>query len=126
MMFTGSAQGMPWLGTFHSISVKILRMHSELVGLRPNFTILDTDDQLRLLKQILQAENLDDRRWPARALASLIDGWKNRGLDPRHVPGESTVGWFCWGCGGYFVRNVPKPSQGLNAVDFGDLLLESL
>ena len=85
-MFTGSTQAMPWLGTFHSIGVKILRMHAELVGLRPNFTILDTDDQLRLLKQILQAENLDDKRWPARALASLIDGWKNRGLDPQHVP----------------------------------------
>ncbi len=85
-LFTGAHQGMPWLGTFHSIGVKILRMHAELVGLRPNFTILDTDDQLRLLKQVLQAENLDDKRWPARALASLIDGWKNRGLDPAHVP----------------------------------------
>ena len=69
-LFTGSAQGMPWLGTFHSIGVKILRMHAELVGLRQNFTILDTDDQLRLLKQVLQAENLDDKRWPARALAA--------------------------------------------------------
>ncbi len=84
-VFTGAHQGMPWLGTFHSIGVKILRMHAELVGLRPNFTILDTDDQLRLLKQVLQAENLDDKRWPARALASLIDGWKNRGVDPQHV-----------------------------------------
>ena len=87
-VFTGAHQGMPWLGTFHSIGVKILRTHAELVGLRPNFTILDTDDQLRLLKQILQAENLDDKRWPARALASLIDGWKNRGLDPAARPVE--------------------------------------
>src|SRR5271157_1494562 len=91
-LFIGTTQGMPWLGTFHSIGAKILRMHAELAGLRPNFTILDTDDQLRLLKQVLQAENLDDKRWPARALASLIDGWKNRGLDPQHAPaGESAA-----------------------------------
>ena len=74
------------MGTFHSIGAKILRRHAELVGLKPNFTILDTDDQIRLLKQILQAENIDDKRWPARALASQIDGWKNRGVDPAHVP----------------------------------------
>jgi DNA helicase-2/ATP-dependent DNA helicase PcrA len=80
-VFSGSEQAMPWLGTFHSVGAKILRMHAELVGLRPNFTILDTDDQLRLLKQLLQAEHLDDKRWPARALANLIDGWKNR-IDP--------------------------------------------
>jgi DNA helicase II / ATP-dependent DNA helicase PcrA len=122
-MFTGSAQGMPWLGTFHSISVKILRMHSELVGLRPNFTILDTDDQLRLLKQILQAENLDDKRWPARALASLIDGWKNRGLDPRHVPANESAG-FAGGAALY--EMYQSRLKALNAVDFGDLLLESL
>ena len=87
-VFSGSEQAMPWLGTFHSVGAKILRMHAELVGLRPNFTILDTDDQLRLLKQLLQAEHLDDKRWPARALANLIDGWKNRGIDPKERPGE--------------------------------------
>src|SRR5271165_3492312 len=92
-MFNAAAEAMPWLGTFHSIGVKILRMHAELVGLRPNFTILDTDDQLRLMKQILQAENLDDKRWPARALASLIDSWKNRGLDPGHVPANESSGF---------------------------------
>ena len=90
-LFTGAHQGMPWLGTFHSIGVKILRMHAELVGLRSNFTILDTDDQLRLMKQILQMENLDDKRWPARALAGLIDSWKNRGLDPDHVPASESA-----------------------------------
>src|ERR1700738_2522030 len=85
-------EGMPWMGTFHSIGAKILRRHAELVGLKPNFTILDTDDQIRLLKQILQAQNIDDKRWPARALAGQIDGWKNRGLDPPHVPqGESAA-----------------------------------
>jgi DNA helicase II / ATP-dependent DNA helicase PcrA len=124
-MFTGSTQAMPWLGTFHSIGVKILRMHAELVGLRPNFTILDTDDQLRLLKQILQAENLDDKRWPARALASLIDGWKNRGLDPQHVPASESAG-FAGGRGAALYALYQGRLKALNAVDFGDLLLESL
>src|SRR6476619_4765970 len=79
-------EGMPWLGTFHAIGVKILRRHAELVGLKPDFTILDVDDQIRLLKQLLDAEKIDEKRWPARVLASLIDGWKNRGLTPDQVP----------------------------------------
>ncbi|MBX3553796.1 MAG: UvrD-helicase domain-containing protein, partial [Pseudolabrys sp.] len=78
-------EGMPWLGTFHAIGVKMLRRHAELVGLKPNFTILDTDDQIRLMKQLLEAENIDEKRWPARVLAILIDGWKNRGLTPDQV-----------------------------------------
>ena len=77
---------MPWLGTFHSIGVKILRRHAEMVGLRADFTILDTDDQVRLLKQIITAANIDEKRWPARQLAGAIDGWKNRGLTPDKVP----------------------------------------
>ena len=77
---------MPWLGTFHSIGVKILRRHAEMVGLRADFTILDTDDQVRLLKQIIIAANIDEKRWPARQLAAAIDGWKNRGLTPDKVP----------------------------------------
>src|SRR5271165_3886391 len=96
--FAGSEMAMPWLGTFHSIGAKILRMHAELVGLRPNFTILDSDDQLRLLRQVLEAERLDDKRWPARALAALIDGWKNRGLDPEHAP-KSEAAAFAGGRG---------------------------
>src|ERR1700722_6593420 len=80
-----AVEGMPWLGTFHSIGVKTLRRHAELAGLKPNFTILDVDDQVRLLKQLLQAENIDEKRWPARLLAGLIDGWKNRGLAPSQV-----------------------------------------
>ncbi|MCA3669338.1 MAG: UvrD-helicase domain-containing protein, partial [Methylobacterium sp.] len=85
-------EGMPWLGTFHSIGTKILRRHAELVGLRPDFTILDTDDQIRLLKQILQAENIDEKRWPARVLAFQIDAWKNRALTPEKVSaGEGHV-----------------------------------
>src|SRR5271166_5976067 len=82
----GTVEGMPWLGTFHSIGMRILRRHAELVGLSSNFTILDTDDQVRLLKQLIQAERLDEKRWPARHLAGLIDGWKNKGLAPEKVP----------------------------------------
>src|SRR5580692_92460 len=81
----GVVEGMPWLGTFHSIGVKILRRHAELVGLKSDFTILDVDDQILLLKQLLDAENIDEKRWPGRVLASLIDGWKNRGLTPEQV-----------------------------------------
>ena len=76
----GTVEGMQWLGTFHSIGARMLRRHAELAGLKSNFTILDQDDQLRLMKQIIEAENIDEKRWPARTLAMLIDGWKNRGL----------------------------------------------
>ena len=124
-VFSGSEQAMPWLGTFHSIGAKILRMHAELVGLRPNFTILDTDDQLRLLKQLLQAENLDDKRWPARALANLIDGWKNRGIDPKSVPASEAAG-FAGGKSAVLYENYQARLKALNATDFGDLLLEPL
>src|SRR5439155_11812935 len=79
-------EGMPWLGTFHSIGAKILRRHAELVGLKSDFTILDVDDQIRLLKQLIAAENIDEKRWPGRMLATMIDGWKNRGLTPDMVP----------------------------------------
>ena len=82
----GVVEGMPWLGTFHAIGVKILRRHAELVDLKPSLTVLDTDDQIRLLKQLLEAENIEEKRWPARLLASMIDGWKNRGLRPERVP----------------------------------------
>ncbi len=79
-------EGMPWLGTFHSIGVKILRRHAEMVGLKSNFTILDVDDQIRVIKQLLEAEKLDEKRWPARVFAMILDGWKNRGLTPDQVP----------------------------------------
>lgn len=74
----GPVEGLPWMGTFHSLCVKILRRHAELVGLKSNFTILDTDDQIRLMKQVIAAANIDEKRWPARQLAGLIDHWKNR------------------------------------------------
>jgi ATP-dependent DNA helicase UvrD/PcrA len=120
-----AVEGMPWLGTFHSIGVKILRRHAELVGLKPNFTILDVDDQIRLLKQILQAENIDEKRWPARVLAGLIDGWKNRGLTPAQVkPGEGAA--FANGQGLKLYAAYQERLKTLNAVDFGDLLLENI
>ena len=122
---TGVHDGMPWMGTFHSIGAKILRRHAELVGLKSNFTILDTDDQIRLIKQVLKAADIDDKRWPARALASQIDAWKNRGLDPSQVPlGESAA--FANGAGSSLYKSYQDRLKALNAVDFGDLLLESL
>jgi DNA helicase-2/ATP-dependent DNA helicase PcrA len=122
---TGIVEGMPWMGTFHSIGAKILRRHAELVGLQPSFTILDTDDQVRLLKQILQAENIDDKRWPARALASQIDAWKNRGLDPAHAPPAEAAA-FANGRGAALYAAYQARLKILNAADFGDLLLEGL
>jgi DNA helicase II / ATP-dependent DNA helicase PcrA len=116
---------MPWLGTFHSIGVKILRRHAELVGLKPDFTILDVDDQVRLMKQLLDAENIDEKRWPARVLAALIDGWKNRGLSPEQVPaGEAGV--FANGKGLKLYKAYQERLKILNAADFGDLLLENI
>ena len=118
-------EGMPWLGTFHSIGAKILRRHAELVGLRPDFTILDTDDQLRLLKQQLAAENIDEKRWPARVLADVIDNWKNRGLLPDQVPaGESAS--FAGGKGKKLYAAYQDRLKMLNAADFGDLLLHCI
>jgi DNA helicase-2/ATP-dependent DNA helicase PcrA len=115
------AEGMPWMGTFHSLSVKILRRHAELVGLKPNFTILDTDDQLRLLKQLVLAANIDEKRWPARLLASLIDGWKNRAWLPEKVPSSEAGAYNNRGTELYAAYQDRLKT--LNAVDFGDLLL---
>jgi DNA helicase-2/ATP-dependent DNA helicase PcrA len=124
-MLGQAVEGMPWLGTFHSIGGRILRTHAELVQLKSNFTVLDVDDQVRLLKQLLQAENIDDKRWPARMLAGLIDGWKNRGLTPSQVPsGEAAV--FGNGKGGKLYAAYQERLKILNAADFGDLLLENI
>ncbi len=124
-MLGQAVEGMPWLGTFHSIGGRILRYHAELVQLKSNFTVLDVDDQIRLLKQLLQAENIDDKRWPARMLAGLIDGWKNRGLTPSQVPaGEAAV--FGNGKGGKLYATYQERLKILNAADFGDLLLENI
>ena len=118
-------EGMPWMGTFHSIGVKILRRHAELVGLKSDFTILDTDDQIRLMKQLLEAEKLDDKRWPARMLAMLIDGWKNRGLTPDQVPAGEAAS-FANGKGKKLYTAYQERLKTLNAADFGDLLLECI
>ena len=120
-----AVEGMPWLGTFHSIGAKMLRRHAELVGLQSNFTILDTDDQLRLLKQLITAADLDEKRWPARALAGLIDEWKNKGLTPADVDaGESER--YANGRGQELYRQYQARLLAVNACDFGDLLLHAL
>jgi DNA helicase-2/ATP-dependent DNA helicase PcrA len=124
-MLGQAVEGMPWLGTFHSIGGRILRIHAEMARLTSNFTVLDTDDQVRLLKQLLQAEHIDDKRWPARMLAGLIDGWKNRGLTPGQVPpGEAAA--FANGKGGKLYTSYQERLKILNAADFGDLLLENI
>ncbi len=121
----GALEGMPWLGTFHSVAARMLRSHAELVGLKSNFTILDTDDQLRVLKQLIQASNLDEKRWPARQLAGLIDRWKNRGWTPAQVDaGESEA--FAAGRGAELYAQYQERLKTLNACDFGDLLLHML
>ncbi len=121
----GALEGMPWLGTFHSVAAKMLRSHAELVGLHSNFPILDTDYQLRVLKQLIQAANLDEKRWPARQLASLIDRWKNRGWTPQQVDaGESEA--FAAGRGAELYAQYQERLKTLNACDFGDLLLHML
>ena len=121
----GVVEGMQWLGTFHSIGAKMLRRHAELAGLKSNFTILDTDDQLRLMKQLIEAEGIDDKRWPARALAAMIDGWKNRGLRPDDVS-EGEAQGYAFGKGKTLYRQYQERLKALNAADFGDLLLETL
>jgi len=121
----GIAEGMPWLGTFHSIGARILRSHAELVDLKPSFTILDTDDQLRLIKQVIQAAGLDEKRWPPRVLASLIDGWKNRGVPADKLPEEEHFA-FADGRAGELYAAYQQRLVDLNAVDFGDLLLQGL
>ena len=121
----GVVEGMQWLGTFHSIGAKMLRRHAELAGLKSNFTILDTDDQLRLMKQLIEAEGIDEKRWPARTLASMIDGWKNRGLRPDDVS-EGEAQGYAFGKGKSLYRQYQERLKALNAADFGDLLLETL
>src|SRR5690606_3725885 len=120
-----TVEGMPWLGTFHSIGARILRRHAELAGLKSDFTILDTDDQIRLIKQLLEAENIDEKRWPARQFAGMMDNWKNRGMLPRDVtPGEAGI--YANGRARQLYTDYQARLKSLNAVDFGDLLLENI
>jgi len=120
----GVAEGM-WLGTFHSLAARILRRHAEVVGLKQNFTILDTDDQIRLLKQLLQADNIDTGRWPARSLLGIIQRWKDRGLTPDKVS-TGEAGDFANGRAVQLYREYQERLATLNAADFGDLLLHNL
>ncbi|MBC2670342.1 ATP-dependent helicase [Novosphingobium piscinae] len=120
-----AVEGMPWLGTFHAIAAKMLRRHAELVGLQSNYTIIDTDDQLRLLKQLIVAEGIDEKRWPARQLAGLIDRWKNRGFNPGDLDAVENE-LYANGRGQHFYRLYQDRLKALNACDFGDLLLHML
>jgi len=120
-----AVEGMPWLGTFHSICARMLRRHAELVGLESNFTILDTDDQLRLLKQLIRECDLDEKRWPAKQLAGLIDRWKNKGLAPGDLDAVENEA-YANGRGQQMYRLYQERLKALNACDFGDLLLHML
>ena len=122
---SGAVESMPWLGTFHSVAARMLRSHAELVGLQSNFTILDTDDQMRVLKQLIAASNLDEKRWPARQLAGLIDRWKNRGWTPAHIDAAESEA-FGNGRGHELYAAYQERLRALNACDFGDLLLHML
>jgi DNA helicase II / ATP-dependent DNA helicase PcrA len=121
----GVVEGMQWLGTFHSIGARMLRRHAELAGLKSNFTILDADDQLRLMKQLIEAEGIDEKRWPARTLASMIDGWKNKGQRPEDVSDGEGQG-YAFGKGRKLYADYQARLKALNAADFGDLLLDTL
>ena len=116
-----AVEGMPWLGTFHAICVKLLRRHAELAGLKSSFTILDTDDQIRLMRQLIQAANIDEKRWPPRQLAGIIDHWKNRAWTPDRVPAAEAGAFDSRGVELYALYQARL--RELNAVDFGDLLL---
>jgi len=116
-----AVEGMPWLGTFHAVCAKQLRRHAELVGLKSNFTILDTDDQIRLMKQLIEAAGIDHKRWPARMLSGIIDGWKNKALTPDKVPVADSGTFDQKGVALYAAYQ--RRLLDLNAVDFGDILL---
>lgn len=118
-----SAEGLRWLGTFHSVAAQILRRHAELVGLKSTFTILDTDDQERVCKQLLEAANLDTKRWTPRSLSGIIDHWKNRGWTPEKLPNTED---FANGKGQALYAAYQARLVSLNACDFGDLLLHNL
>src|SRR5215217_3151160 len=119
------AEGLRWLGTFHSVAAQILRRHAELVGLKSSYTILDDDDQERLIKQILSAENIDPKRWTPKALSGLIDHWKNRGWTPEKLP-PSEGAIFANNRGQRLYQLYQERLRVLNACDFGDLLLHNL
>lgn len=124
-MIGDAVEGMPWLGTFHAVAARMLRRHAELVGLKPTFTILDMDDQLRLLKQLITAAGIDEKRWPARMLSGLIDKWKNRGWLPGDIDADESYA-YADGRGQELYSAYQARLRVLNAADFSDLLLHML
>ena len=120
-----AAEGLRWVGTFHSVAAQILRRHAELVGLKSSYTIIDVDDQERLIKQLLEAENIDAKRWTPRAFAGLVDHWKNRGWVPSKLP-PAEGATFANNRGGKLYALYQDRLRVLNACDFGDLLLHNL
>ncbi len=113
-----------WLGTFHSMGARILRKHPEIVGLKKQFTIIDTDDQLKLLKQVLSFHNIEEKRWPAKNLNFIIQRWKDKGLNPENV--DSIGSDFANNKGAELYNTYQNRLQTLNAADYGDLLLQNL
>ena len=114
-----------WLGTFHALAARLLRRHAELVGLKSNFTILDTDDQIRLMKQVMEANNIDGKRWPARMILSTVDRWKDRALTPDKL-NAADAGDVAGGRMLDLYKAYQERLRTLNACDFGDLLLHTL
>ncbi len=114
------SEGLKWIGTFHSICVKILRRHAEKVNLNSNFTIINTDDQLRLLRQVIKLESIDEKKWPPRLLAYIIDQWKNKALTYQSIP-EDDLQFD--GKAKKLYEIYQSRLRTLNAVDFGDLIL---
>src|SRR5271154_6811903 len=114
-----------WLGTFHALAARLLRRHAEEVGLKSNFTILDTDDQIRLVKQLLQAANVDDKRWPARVVLGVIERWKDRALTPDKLKPEDG-GDVAGGKVIQLYAAYQERLRTLNACDFGDLMLHNI
>ena len=114
------SEGLKWIGTFHSICVKILRRHAEKVQLNSNFTIINTDDQIRLLRQVIKLEAIDEKKWPPRLLAYIIDQWKNKALTYQNIP-EDDLQFD--GKAKKLYAIYQSRLQTLNAVDFGDLIL---
>jgi len=121
----GAAAEQVWLGTFHALAARILRKHAQLVGLESNFTILDADDQLRLLKQVLEGQSVDTKRWPPQTIMGAIQRWKDRGLAPAQVT-AADAGKLANGRGLDIYRDYQARLKQLNACDFGDLLLHVL
>ncbi len=111
-----------WLGTFHALAARMLRRHADLVGLSSNFTILDPDDQVRLLKQVMEGEGLDTKKWVPKAMMSCIERWKDRGLTPEAV-GMEEAGELAGGKLPQLYRLYQARLKAVNACDFGDLIL---